>query len=323
MMTMLRLVLLLTAMGWLAGPVAAQDFPNKPVRIIAASAAGGISDIFMRAVGDELSKKWGQPVIIENRPGGNFNIGTRACAEAPPDGYTFCVISNAGVTYNLYLYRNLPFDLENGIVPVTNLFFLTQAMGVSADLNVKTVDELVALAKSKPKTLSFSSAAAPLILYIDHLNKTHGIDIVHVPFKGGGDAINGVLTGVTPITFVGVGNMISHLRGGKMNALLFDGDKRLTLFPDVPTLGEIGYRGPMTRSYFALYAPAGTPKPIMNKVAADIRAIAGEPQFSDRNLIQRGLEPVLNTPDEFAVYFKADRAASKLVVEQAKMPMRN
>lgn len=320
---MRRVLLLLTAMGALCAPVQAQDYPNKPVRIIAASAAGGISDIFMRAVGDELSKKWGQPVIIENRPGGNFNIGTRACAEAPPDGYTFCVISNAGVTYNLYLYKNLPFDLENGIVPVTNLFFLTQAMGVNSDLNVKTVGELISLAKAKPKTLSFSSAAAPLMLYIDHLNKTHGIDIVHVPFKGGGDAINGVLTGVTPITFVGVGNMISHLRGGKMNALLFDGDKRLKLFPDVPTLGEIGYRGPMTRSYFAVYAPAGTPKPIMNKVAADIRAIAGAPEFSERNLIQRGLEPVLNTPDEFAVYFKADRAASKQVVDEAKMPMRN
>ena len=320
---MRRLTLLLTAIGLFAGPAAAQDFPTRPVRIIAASAAGGISDIFMRAVGDELSKKWGQPVIIENRPGGNFNIGTRACAEAPPDGHTYCVISNAGVTYNLYLYNNLPFDLENGIVPVTNLFFLTQALGVSADLNVKTVDELIKLAKSKPKTLSFSSAAAPLMLYIDYLNKTHGIDIVHVPFKGGGDAINGVLTGVTPITFVGVGNMISHMRAGRINAVLFDGDKRMSLFPNVPTLGEIGYRGPMTRSYFALYAPAGTPKPIMNKVAADIRAIAGEPGFSDRNLIQRGLEPVLNTPDEFAAYFKEDRAASKRVVEEAKMPMRN
>ena len=322
-MTMRRLTLLLTAMGLFAGSAAAQDFPTKPVRIIAASAAGGISDIFMRAVGDELSKRWGQPVIIENRPGGNFNIGTRACAESPPDGHTYCVISNAGLTYNLYLYNNLPFDLENGVVPVTNLFFLTQALGVSADLNVKTVDDLVALAKARTKTLSFSSAAAPLILYIESLNKTHGIDIVHVPFKGGGDAINGMLTGVTPITFVGVGNMISHMRAGRINVLLFDGEKRMPLFPEVPTLGEIGYRGPMTRSYFALYAPRGTPKAIMNKVAADIRSIAGEPSFSDRHLIQRGLEPVLDTPDEFSDYFVKDRAASKRVVEEAKMPMRN
>ena len=115
-------------------PAAAQDYPAKPMRVIASSAAGGISDIFMRTLGDELHKRWGQPVIIENRPGGNFNIGSRACAEAPPDGYTICIMSNEAVTYNLYLYKKLPFDLEGGIVPLTNLFFLTQALAVSADL---------------------------------------------------------------------------------------------------------------------------------------------------------------------------------------------
>ena len=125
-----------------------------------------------------------------------------------------------------------------------------------------------------------------------------------VPFKGGGDAINGVLTGVTPITFLGVGNMLAHLRAGRMNVLLFDGDKRTPLFPDIPTLTELGYRGPLTRSYFALYAPAGTPKPMMDKIAADVRAIANEPSFRDKNLVQRGLEPVFNTPDAFAAFLQ-------------------
>jgi len=322
---MVRLGLMVAAwVGLCAASASAQDYPTKPVRIIAASAPGGISDVFMRAVGDELHKRWGQPVIIESRSGGNFNIGSRACAEAEPDGYTFCLISNAGVTYNLYLYRTLPFDLENGIVPVTNLFFLTQALAVNADLKVNTLDDLVALAKAKPKTLSFSSAAEPLILFIENLNKKHDIDIIRVPFKGGGDAINGVLTGVTPITFVGVGNMISHLQGGRIKAILFDGDKRIPLFPDVPTFADIQYDGPVTRSYFALYAPRGTPKAIMNKVAADIRSVVTEvPGFADKNLIQRGLEPVVNTPDEFAEFFKKDRAASKRVVDEAKIPMKN
>jgi tripartite-type tricarboxylate transporter receptor subunit TctC len=306
-----------------SAPASAQNFPTKPVRIIGASAAGGISDIFMRAAGDELSKRWGQPVIVENRPGGNFNIGTRACAEAAPDGYTFCLISNEGTTYNLYLYPKLPFDLENGVVPVTNLFFLTQALAVNADLGVKTLDELIKVAKARPKTLSYSAPAAPLILYIENLNKEHGIDLVKVPFKGGGDAINGVLTGVTPITFLGVGNMLAHLRSGRMNVLLFDGDARTPLYPNVPTLREIGYKGPLTRSYFALYAPRGTPKAIMDKVAADIRAVASEPAFRDRNLIQRGLEPVFSTPDEFAVFFKEDRLVAKRVVEEAKLEIRN
>src|SRR5262245_3840187 len=108
-----------------------QNYPAKPIRVIASSAAGGLSDTFMRALGDELYKKWGQPIVIENRAGGNFNIGSRACAEAAPDGYTICIMSNEAVTYNLYLYKNLPFDLENGIGTVTNLFFLTQTLAVS------------------------------------------------------------------------------------------------------------------------------------------------------------------------------------------------
>jgi tripartite-type tricarboxylate transporter receptor subunit TctC len=189
------------AAALLASPALAQsDYPSKPMRVIAASAAGGISDIFMRTLGEALHKKWGQPVIVEIRPGGNVNIGTRACAEAPPDGYTICIISNEAPTYNLYMYKSLPFDIENGIVPLSNLFFLTQALAVNADLGAKSVADLVKVAKAKPKTLAYSAPAVPLILFMENLNKTNGIDLVKVPFKGGGDAINGVLTGVSPIT---------------------------------------------------------------------------------------------------------------------------
>lgn len=305
------------AAALIASPVLAQDYPSKPMRVIGASAAGGISDIFMRSLGEGLHKKWGHPVIIENRPGGNFNIGTRACAEAPPDGYTICIISNEAPTYNLFLYKNLPFDLENGIVPLSNLFFLTQTLGASAELGAKSIEDLVKVAKSRPKTLSYSAPAVPLILFMENLNKTHGIDLVKVPFKGGGDAINGVLTGVTPITFLGIGNMISHLRSGKMNGLLIDSDKRSPLFPDIPTITEFGYKEPLTRSYFALYAPAGTSKAHMEKIAADIREVASDPTFRDRNLIQRGLEPVFDTPDQFAEFFKRDRALAKRIIDAA------
>jgi tripartite-type tricarboxylate transporter receptor subunit TctC len=315
----MRIVKCLAAVAAILAPLpaAAQDYPSKPMRVIASSAAGGISDIFMRTLGEQLHKRWGQPVIVENRPGGNFNIGTRACAEATPDGYTICIMSNEAVTYNLYLYKKLPFDIENGIVPVTNLFFINQALAVNADLKARTLDELVAVAKARPKTLSYSAPAAPLILFVEHLNKQYGIDLVKVPFKGGGDAINGVLTGVTPITFLGVGNMLAHLRSGRMNVLLFDGERRLPLFPETPTLTELGYKGPLTRSYFALYAPAGTPREMLAKVAADVRAIASEPEFRDKHFIQRGLEPVLNAPDEFAAFLKQDRLNAKKVVDEA------
>ena len=307
-------LLALAAAGW---PAAAQDYPSRPMRVIAASAPGGISDIFMRSLGEELRRRWGQPVVIENRPGGSFNIGSRACAEAPADGYTFCIMSNEAVTYNLYLFKNLPVDIENGIAPLTNLFFLTQALAVNSDLGVKSVADLVALAKAKPKTLSYSSPGLALAVYLESLNKENGIDLVKVPFKGGGDAINGVLSGVTPITFLGVGNMIAHLRSGTMTALVIDGGKRSSLYPEVPTLREVGYKGPLTQSYFALYAPVGVPKAMLEKIATDVRSIASETRFRDTHMVQRGLEPVLNTPDEFAAFLKQDRGNAKRVVEQS------
>jgi tripartite-type tricarboxylate transporter receptor subunit TctC len=152
---------------------------------------------------------------------------------------------------------------------------------------------------------------------MENLNKAHGIDIVRVPFKGGGDAVNGVLSGITPITFLGFGNMLGHLRAGRITPLLMDSRRRSPLFPDVPTVAESGYKGPLTQSYFGLYAPAGVPKPLLEKIAADVRAAASDARFREANFTQRGLEPVLNTPDEFADFLKQDRINAKRVVEQS------
>ena len=220
----------------LASVAQAQDYPAKPIRVIASSAAGGISDIFMRTVSEELSRRWGQPIVIENRAGGGMNIGGRACAEAPPDGTTICIMSNEVVTYNQYLYKNPGFDAEKSIAPVTNLFFLTQALVVNSALKVNSLAELAALSKAKPGTLSYSAPAAPLALFMDNLNKENGADLVRVPFKGGGDAVNGVLTGATPITFLGVGNLTAYLQSGMMTGLVLDGAQRSPLFPDIPML---------------------------------------------------------------------------------------
>jgi tripartite-type tricarboxylate transporter receptor subunit TctC len=294
----------------------AQDYPSKPIRVVASSAAGGISDIFMRTVGEELNKRWGQPIVIENRAGGGMNIGGRACAEAPPEGYTICIMSNEVVTYNQYLYKNPGFDAEK-IAPVTNLFFLTQMLVVNSSLKVKTLADLAALSKAKPGTLSYSAPAAPLQLFMENFNKERGADLVRVPFKGGGDAVNGVLSGATPITFLGVGNLIAHLQSGTMTGLVVDSETRSPLYPDVPTLREVGYRGPVTRSYFALYAPMGTPPVYIAKIANDVRQIANEAAFRDKHLIARGLEPVLNTPEEFAQFVKQDRAEAQRVVKDA------
>jgi tripartite-type tricarboxylate transporter receptor subunit TctC len=302
----------------LAAPSAAiaQDYPTRPVRVIATSSAGGTSDIFMRALADELHKGLGQPFIVENRPGGSFNIGARACAEAAPDGYTLCIIPGEPLVFNQFLYKNLAFDPENGFAPVTQLFFITQALVVSGALNVKTLPELVALSKAKPGTLSYSTAAVPLGVFIERLKKESGADIVRVPFRGGGEAVTALLNGSTPVGFYGIANMRAQLESGAVIGLMVDSDKRSPLFPNIPTLAESGQKI-LARSYFGLLAPVKTPKPIVARLQAEVARIASEPGFRRRNLIERGLEPVTSTPEEFARYIREDRAVAEQIVKEA------
>src|SRR5205814_3663770 len=151
--------LLIVALMAVAGAALAQDYPTRPIRALTTTSAGGISDIFMRALGDELLKRWGQPIVVENRPGGMQNLGARACTEAPPDGYTICILNAEPVAYNQFLLKSMPFDPEKGLQPITNLYHLIQTLVVNAKLNVKTVDELIALSKAKPGTLNYVTAS--------------------------------------------------------------------------------------------------------------------------------------------------------------------
>jgi tripartite-type tricarboxylate transporter receptor subunit TctC len=194
---------------------------------------------------------------------------------------------------------------------------MTQALVISSKLNVKNMSDLVTHAKAHPKTLNYTSPAAALTLFLDNLNRKHSIDLVRVPFRSGGEAVNGVLSGVTPITFVGIGNMMPHLRAGTITGLLVDSDKRTQLLPDVPSITEYGYAEPLTRSYFGLFAPAGTSKAQMTKIADTVRAIATDPAFLARNMTERGLEPVFSSPDDFAAFLGKDRVTAKKVIDAA------
>ncbi len=307
----------LTAMVLELSNAGAQDYPTRPIWVIAASSAGGISDVFMRAAGEELHKRLGQPIIIENRPGGAFNIATKACTEAVPDGYTFCLLPNEPVTYNLFLFKNIGFDPDKALAPVANLFFMTQTLAVSSALNVNNMNELASASKARPRTLSYSAPAHALALFIERFKQETGADLVRVPFKGGGDAVNAMLAGTTPVVFIAVGNVIAHIHAGSVRALLVDGDLRSPLVPDTPTLLEHGYQGDVTRSYFGLFAPAGTPNSAIAKLGEAMAAVVSIPAFLDRQLVQRGLEPALGTPAEFAAFLKQDRAAAERVVKAA------
>ena len=314
-----RVGALLAALVTLSAPptAAAQDYPARPVRVIATSSAGGTSDIFMRALAEELNKRLGQPFIVENRPGGAFNIGARVCAEAAPDGYTLCIIPGEPLVFNQFLFKSLGFDPENGFEPITQLFFITQALVVSGALNVRTLPELVALSKAKPGTLSYSTAAVPLGVFIERWKKETGADLVRVPFRGGGEAVTALLNGSVPVGFYGIANVRSQLEGGTVIGLLVDSDKRSPLFPAIPTIPEGTRQTFSARSYFGLLAPAKTPKPIIARLQAEVARIVEEPSFRNRNMIERGLEPVANTPDEFARFIREDRAIAEQIVKES------
>ena len=298
-------------------PSLAQDYPTRPIKALTTTSAGGISDIFMRALGDEMLKRWGQPIVVENRPGGMQNVGARACTEAPPDGYTICILNAEPIAYNQFLLKNMPFDPDKGLLPVTNLYHLIQTLVVNSKLNVKTVDELIALSKAKAGTLNYVTASVPLALYMETLKKEKGADWVRVPFKGGGEAVNAVMSGSTPIALIGEGNVIGQIRAGTMTPLVMVNNIKSPNFPNVPTLAETGYTGTPSRSWYGLFVPAGTPKPIVDKLAKEVASIVNDPAFRERHLTARSLVPAINTPEQFAQDIKKDRATAQQVVKDA------
>ena len=196
----------------------------------------------MRVLGEEIQKRWGQPIIIENRPGGSMNIGSRACADAPNDGYTICILPVEPLAYNQFLYKKISFDPDKDFEPITNPFFNTQVLVVATSLNVKSLDELAALSKAKPGTLSYIVPSVPLAMFLDKWKRESGADLVRVPFRGGGEAVTSVLSGATPVAFFGLANWTQNIRAGTVRPLAVNGETRSPVLPDVPTLRELGYR---------------------------------------------------------------------------------
>jgi tripartite-type tricarboxylate transporter receptor subunit TctC len=302
-------------------PACADDFPSRPIRAITATSAGGTSDIFMRLIGERILKDWGQPIVVENRPGGSMMIGGRACAEAANDGYTICILPIETLSYAPFLYKSVPYDPQKDFVPITNPFFNTQVMVAGAALGVNSLDDLAALSKKKPRTLSYTVPSASLALFLERWKSATGADLVRVPFRGGAEAVNGVLSGATPVAMFGLANWIALLRGGQVRGLAIDSAERSPLFPDIPTLTELGYGPNPTRIYFGIVAPAGTPSPIVHRLAAEIAAIGNDPEFRRKRLVEMGLDPVFDTPEVFAAFLAQDRANAERVVRESGLQM--
>jgi tripartite-type tricarboxylate transporter receptor subunit TctC len=304
------------------GPSLSSDYPTRPVRVIIGVAPGGISDIFMRVLGERLGAQLRQPFIMENKPGGTFNIAARSCATASPDGYTICLLPGEAFTHNPHLFKNPGFDAATDFAPITNLFFITQVVAVNASLGVKDFDSLAALSKQKPGTLSYTAPALAHALFFEEFKKRSGADIILVPFKGGGDAMANFVSGSVPIVFIGLGNVLPYVGSGKAHVLISDGEQRSPIIPDVPTVNETGYKGvQLTRAYFGLVAPAGTPPEAISTLHRAIAEAYKDQEFVQKHLVSRGLDPALGSPAEFAELLERDRAlAGKIVKASGRQP---
>jgi tripartite-type tricarboxylate transporter receptor subunit TctC len=295
----------------------AQDYPTRPVKIVIPLGAGGGGDVFTRGLAEQLQKALGQPFIVENRPGGGQNIGSRACAEAAPDGYTICVLSTEPIIYNQFQYKNLPYNPEKDFSPIRLLFLNSLAFVVNPSLDVKTFPELIALAKAKPGTLSYGTFSFPFMQFMDKFNKQEGTDIVRVPFRSGGEAATAVLAGTTPIAILALSDMIPLLQSGRIRAVAIMGDARTPLLPDVPILSEIRPQDRYPPPWFGLFAPAGTPLPIMTKLANAANRIINDPAFHKRMFTDRGVEASDTQLDQFGDFIREYRKIGEQIFKDS------
>ena len=293
----------------------AEDYPSRPIRAIASQGPGGLSDLFMRALGDQLGPALGTSVVVEDRVGAEGTIGAKACAEAAPDGYTICILPGEAVTINPIIQSNADFDPAKSLAPISRPYYLTQVFAVNASLHVKSFAELAALAKAKPNALNYMAPSLSKVAFMEEFNKKNGTNVVRVPFKGGGDAVNSMLNGTTQIAIFGIGNLVSFIRDGKIVGLAVDGDKRSPLAPYIPTFSQVGYTEHISATFFGIYAPSGTPKPVIDKLNKAIVAIESKPDFQQKFLINRGLTPVLESAEQFTKELVADRIEGLAVVK--------
>ncbi len=293
----------------------AQPYPNKPVRIIVPFGAGGPADIYARFLGQRLQEPLGQSFVIDDRPGAGSIIGTDLVAKSPADGYTLLLMSNTH-TVNESLVPKKPFTLMKDFVPVAPINYSDLVLVVHPSLPVKSIRELVALAKAKPHGLNYASSGTgtPYHMAGELFKSMAGVDIVHIPHKGSGEARTSVMSGQVEMMLDAITTMAPMARAGRVRALGTTGLKRSTVLPDVPTISEAGVKGYETTIWLGIMAPAGTPKPVVDRLNAEIVKIISRPDVK-KAWNEQGAEPLSMTPGEFEKYVNDDIAKWAKVVK--------
>ena len=287
---------------------AAHAWPTKPVRLVVAYPPGGGIDVMARQIAEKLTPAWGQPVVVENKPGANTIVATDAVAKSPADGHTILLTTDATFSINPHLYAKLPFDTQRDFIPVTMLVLLQQLLVAHPALPANTLEELIKLAKAKPGSINYASYGSGSQPHLsgEMLKNKAGIDLVHVPYKGISLAVPAVMAGEVQLTFAGIATSMPQLKAGRIKAIAIGGVQRSPLLPQVPTFRELGYPEVETHAWFGLFLPAGSPKEAVSKIYLDVRRVLEEPDFRQKQLIDKGYEVVGSSPDEFAAYIRKD-----------------
>ena len=301
----------------LALPCGAQPYPSKPVRMIVGFPPGGGTDILARIVAQRLSDAWGQPVIVENRPGASATIGANAVAHAPPDGYT---LSMGQLTPNAIasaLYPKLPYDALKDFIPLVLVGTSPNVLVVNPALPVRSVDELVRYGRSQPKAMTYASSGAGSLQHIaaELFRSMAGIELVHVPYKGSGQAVIDVMSGQVDMNFDSIPATIQHIRSGKLRAVAVTASRRADGLDDVPTIAESGLAGYDLTTWWGLFAPAGTPLDVQKRIHDDTVAILRIPEVRER-FAALSVEPGGGSSAEFAEYVRVEIAKYDKLVKQ-------
>ncbi len=309
LMRLIGLGLSALALTTMTGNVLAQSYPAKPIRFVVPYPPGGASDVTARIIGQKLTEAWGQPVVIENRPGANGNIAAEQVAKAPADGYTILMGNVGPNAISPGLYPNLPYDPVTSFAPVTLTTTVPIVLLVSPSLPVKNVKELIAYAKANPNKVNFASAGNGSSNHLtgELFKSTAGIDIVHVPYKGDAPALTDLMGGQISMMFTTVVAAMPHIKSGRLQALAVASGKRIAAMPNLPTVAESGVPGFDSSSWGGILLPAGTPKEIVAKMHAAVKTILAMPDVKVR-LNDLGTEIVGNTPEEFSAYIKSETA---------------
>jgi tripartite-type tricarboxylate transporter receptor subunit TctC len=287
----------------------AQNYPTKPVRIVVPLSPGGPVDVITRALAVKLTEVWGQPVVIDNKPGANEIVGAENVAASKGDGYTLFMATDPSISQNQYLYSKLPYDPINAFAPVTRVALANMALFVPTSLPVNNMKEFVAYAKQNPGKIAYGSTGIGNATHLSMawLENRTGIELNHVPYKGLAPVIQDMLGGQVQAAFGALSVLEPHIKAGKLKALAISGSDRPKMLPNLPTIIESGYENIDANFNIALLAPRDTPKELVNKIANDVRKIIREPAFREKYIDAYAFDLVASTPEEFGAYIVRDR----------------